>query len=155
MTNAVTQVPAAPAELAIAHFEAEFTFETDCWDVNDAMTKGNPGFVLVDVRSHAAYARGHVPGAVSIPHGKLIESRLAEYHATLCSSSTAPVRIAMARRAARYDSRSSVVPSSSWSVVLLAGWTRDLSSTQRGCGLAARSGYRSMPSSCISDPQSP
>ena len=84
MTNAVTQVPAAPATLAIAHFEAEFTFETDCWDVNDAMSKGNPGFVLVDVRSHAAYARGHLPGAVSIPHGKLIESRLAEYaHDTL------------------------------------------------------------------------
>jgi rhodanese-related sulfurtransferase len=79
MSNAVTQVSAAPPELAIAHFEAEFTFETDCWDVNDAMAKGNAGFVLVDVRSHAAYARGHVPGAVSIPHGKLIESRLAEY----------------------------------------------------------------------------
>ena len=79
MSNAVIQVPAAPAELAIAHFEAEFTFETDCWDVNDAMSNGNPGFVLVDVRSHAAYAHGHVPGAVSIPHGKLIASRLAEY----------------------------------------------------------------------------
>jgi len=79
MTNAVTQVPAAPAELAVAHFEAEFTFETDCWDVNDAMSKGAPGFVLVDVRSHAAYARGHVPGAANIPHGKLIESRLSAY----------------------------------------------------------------------------
>jgi rhodanese-related sulfurtransferase len=81
MSNAVTQVPAAPSALAIAHFEAEFTFETDCWDVNDAMRNGNPGFVLVDVRSHEAFARGHVPGAVSIPHGKLISSRLAEYPA--------------------------------------------------------------------------
>lgn len=81
MSNAVTQVPAAPAALAIAHFEAEFTFETDCWDVNDAMKHGTPGFVLVDVRSHEAFARGHVPGAVSIPHGKLIASRLAEYPA--------------------------------------------------------------------------
>jgi rhodanese-related sulfurtransferase len=79
MSNAVTQVPAAPSALAVAHFEAEFTFEADCWDVNDAMKSGNPGFVLVDVRSHELYARGHVPGAVSIPHGKLIASRLAEY----------------------------------------------------------------------------
>ena len=81
MSNAVTQVPAAPAALAIAHFEAEFTFETDCWDVNDAMKGGASGFVLVDVRSHEAFARGHVPGAISIPHGKLIASRLAEYSA--------------------------------------------------------------------------
>jgi len=81
MSNAVTQVPAAPAALAVAHFEAEFTFETDCWDVNDAMKGGAPGFVLVDVRSHEAFARGHVPGAISIPHGKLIASRLAEYSA--------------------------------------------------------------------------
>jgi rhodanese-related sulfurtransferase len=79
MTNAVTQVPAAPSAAAVAHFEAEFTFEADCWDVNDAMQSAAPGFVLVDVRSHAAYARGHVPGAISIPHTKLIESKLAEF----------------------------------------------------------------------------
>lgn len=79
MPNAVTQVPAAASADAVAHFEAEFTFETDCWDVNDAMRSGSPDFVLVDVRSHEAFARGHVPGAISIPHGKLIASRLAEY----------------------------------------------------------------------------
>jgi rhodanese-related sulfurtransferase len=79
MMNAVTQVPAAPSAAAIAHFEAEFTFETDCWDVNDATRSGATGFVLIDVRSHAAYAQGHVPGALSIPHPKLIESKLAEF----------------------------------------------------------------------------
>lgn len=79
MTNAVTQVPAAPAELAVAHFEADFTFATDCWDVHEAMTSTAPGFVLVDVRGPALFARGHVAGAINIPHGKLIESRLAEY----------------------------------------------------------------------------
>lgn len=81
MPNDVTQVPAAPSNLAIAHFEAEFTFETDCSDVSAAMRSGAPGFVLVDVRSHELYARGHVPGAISIPHRKLIASRLAEYPA--------------------------------------------------------------------------
>jgi rhodanese-related sulfurtransferase len=79
MTNAVTQVPAAGSAAAIAHFEAEFTFETDCWDVHDAMQSAAAGFVLVDVRSHAAYARGHLPGAISIPHTKLIESKLTEF----------------------------------------------------------------------------
>lgn len=81
MPNAVTQVPAASSEEAAAHFAAEFTFEADCWDVHEAMTSGAPGFVLVDVRSHDLYARGHVPGAISIPHGKLIASRLTEYAA--------------------------------------------------------------------------
>jgi rhodanese-related sulfurtransferase len=81
MTNNVTQVPAAPAHLAQAHFEAEFTFETDCWDVHDALASGNPGFVLLDVRGPALFARGHVPGAINLPHAKIIESKMAVYPA--------------------------------------------------------------------------
>jgi len=76
MTNAVTQVPAAAPDEALAHFEREFTFETDCWDVQAAMATGAPGFVLIDVRSHELFARGHVPGALNIPHGKIIASRM-------------------------------------------------------------------------------
>jgi rhodanese-related sulfurtransferase len=79
MSNAVTQVPAAPSASAVAHFEAEFSFETDCWDVNDAMQSAEPGFVLADVRGPQAYANGHVPGAINIPHGKLIESKLEHF----------------------------------------------------------------------------
>lgn len=81
MTNAVTAVPAAPAATAIAHFEAEFAFETDCWDTHAAMTSGNPGFVLLDVRSPALFAAGHVPGAINLPHGKIIESKLTDWPA--------------------------------------------------------------------------
>ncbi len=81
MSNAVTQVPAAASHLAIAHFEAEFTFEADCWDVHEAMKSGAPGFVLLDVRSHASYAKGHASGAISLPHSKIIASRMAEYPA--------------------------------------------------------------------------
>ena len=79
MPNAVTRIPAAPAAQALQHFEAEFSFETDCWDTRDALQQATPGFVLVDARSTAHYERGHVPGAVNIPHGKIIESRLATY----------------------------------------------------------------------------
>jgi rhodanese-related sulfurtransferase len=79
MSNAVTQTPAAPPAQALHHFEAAFAFETDCWDTHDALRQGNPGFVLIDARSPAHYARGHVPGAVNIPHGKIIASRLATY----------------------------------------------------------------------------
>lgn len=81
MSNAVTQIPAAPSAQALQHFEAGFAFETDCWDTHDALQQGEPGFVLVDARGPAHYRRGHVPGAVNIPHGKIIESRLATYPA--------------------------------------------------------------------------
>ncbi len=78
MSSAVTLVPAAPSDLAEAHFAAEFSFETDCWDVHEATQQG-ADFVLVDVRSPAMFAQGHVPGAINIPHGKLIESKLANW----------------------------------------------------------------------------
>lgn len=78
MSSAVTLVPAAPSDLAEAHFAAEFSFETDCWDVHEATQQG-ADFVLVDVRSPAMFAQGHVPGAINIPHGKLIESKLTSW----------------------------------------------------------------------------
>ena len=78
MTSAVTAVAAAPSADARAHFAASFTFETDCWDVHDAITKG-ADFVLLDVRSPALYAAGHVPGAISLPHGKITANRMSAW----------------------------------------------------------------------------
>lgn len=75
MTTAVSQIPAAPSEEALSHFEQALRFETDCWDVHDGMSKG-ADFVLIDVRSPGLYASGHVPGAINIPHGKIIESTM-------------------------------------------------------------------------------
>jgi rhodanese-related sulfurtransferase len=81
MSNAVTAIPAAASELARSRFEDSFRYETDCWDVHEALASGAPGFVLVDVRSPALYAAGHVPGAINIPHRKLIAPRLSAYPA--------------------------------------------------------------------------
>ncbi len=81
MPSAVTAVPAADSAAALSHFESALSFETDCWDVHDTLSRGQADFVLVDVRSPELYARGHVPGAVNIPHGKLVESKLAHYPA--------------------------------------------------------------------------
>ena len=83
MTNAVTQTPAAAPAAALSRFEAQFAFETDCWDVHEAMISGQPGFVLLDVRSPALFAKGHAPGAVNLPHAKIIESKLAGYPANM------------------------------------------------------------------------
>ncbi len=78
MPSEVTAVPAAPSSVAEAHFAAEFTFETDCWDVHEGLEVG-ADFVLLDVRSPAMYAKGHVPGAINIPHGKIVQSKLAQW----------------------------------------------------------------------------
>lgn len=79
MRNAVTEVPAAPADAAIRHFEQEFTFETDCWDTHEALESGDPGFVLIDVRAPSLFEKGHVPGAINLPHGKIVASKLTAY----------------------------------------------------------------------------
>ncbi|HEX7911447.1 MAG TPA: rhodanese-like domain-containing protein [Paraburkholderia sp.] len=79
MPNAVTLVPAAPSEIAIQHFESELMFETDCWDTHDAMRSPEPGFILLDVRSPAMFAKGHVPGAINLPRGKIVASRMSTY----------------------------------------------------------------------------
>lgn len=79
MPSNVTRVPAASAAEALAHFSRRFGFETDCWDVHDALSRGVGDFALLDVRSPSLYAAGHVPGAVSLPHGKITARRMAEW----------------------------------------------------------------------------
>ncbi len=75
----VTDIPAASSERALAHFEALLQFETDCSDVNAALSAGHPDFVVLDVRSPELFSVGHVPGAVSLPHGRITERNLADY----------------------------------------------------------------------------
>lgn len=84
MTTAspVTAVRAAAPVAAVAHFGSLLAFETDCWDVHasfKAAAPGSPDFVLLDVRSPELFKQGHVPGAVSLPHGKIVEAKLTEY----------------------------------------------------------------------------
>jgi rhodanese-related sulfurtransferase len=81
MMSIVTAVPAAPNEAALAHFEGEFAFETDCWDVHSVMGTPEQDFVLLDVRGTEKFRAGHVPGAVDLTHGKIIASKLADYPA--------------------------------------------------------------------------
>jgi len=80
MPTAVSLTPAAPSAEAEAHFAAEFGFETDCWDVHESLQQG-ADFVLLDVRSPALYARGHIPGAINLPHGKIVASMLERWPA--------------------------------------------------------------------------
>jgi rhodanese-related sulfurtransferase len=84
MPDRVTEVPAvSPAEMQ-AHVMRRFAIETDCDDVStalrDAAARGEtPRFAVLDVRGRAAYAAGHVPGAVSLPHRDITAERLAAW----------------------------------------------------------------------------
>lgn len=78
MATAVTLIPAAPSDAALAHFAAQFAYETDCWDVHDALSTG-PDFILLDVRSPEMVAKGHIDGAINLPHRKIIGSKLKDF----------------------------------------------------------------------------
>ncbi len=75
----VSAVAAAASNAALSYFEDQFRYETDCWDVHDALTHGPHDFVLLDVRGTEKYQAGHVPGALDLAHGKIIGSRMAGY----------------------------------------------------------------------------
>ena len=69
--SAITAVPAAPPAEAARHFAARLAFETDAADVGAAVAAGAVDAVIVDVRSAEAFAAGHVPGAVHLPHARI------------------------------------------------------------------------------------
>lgn len=81
MPDPVTEFPpVAPPEMR-AHLARRLALETDCADVFAALGNAgaNPGFVVLDMRGRAAYAAGHVPGAVSLPHRDITAERLAAW----------------------------------------------------------------------------
>ena len=51
----------------IQHYEDKLKYETDSWDLNEAMQNGEQ-VVVIDARSPEAFAEGHIPGAISFPH---------------------------------------------------------------------------------------
>jgi rhodanese-related sulfurtransferase len=80
--NPVTAVAAAHSADALVHFQALLGYETDCWDVHEALGRPEPGFVLLDVRSPEAFAAGHVPRAVNLPRRKITERTVSGYDMT-------------------------------------------------------------------------
>ncbi|MFJ4715241.1 rhodanese-like domain-containing protein [Streptomyces sp. NPDC088785] len=65
----VLRVAPAPPAAAAAYFRASLAFHADVSDVAAALAAypADPGFVVVDSRSTAAWDQGHVPGAVHLP----------------------------------------------------------------------------------------
>ncbi len=73
----VSEVPAAPPEVARAHFEGKLAVETDPSDVHFDLTHGIEGLVVVDARGADAFADRHIPGAVSLPYRSLTPETVA------------------------------------------------------------------------------
>jgi rhodanese-related sulfurtransferase len=65
----LTVAPMTPD--AVTFFAARLAFQTDVADVHAAFASGDPGFVLVDSRSAAAWAQGRIPGAVHLPTAEI------------------------------------------------------------------------------------
>jgi len=58
--------PTSAQDRLVRHFASKLTFETDPSDVHADMVTGRR-FVLVDVRSDAAWSQGRIRGAVHLP----------------------------------------------------------------------------------------
>ena len=71
MSGSLVRVAVADPSEAAGHFARRLQFETDCADVHTDLERRATGIVVVDARSVTAFASGHVPGAVSLPHAMI------------------------------------------------------------------------------------
>ncbi|HEV2119796.1 MAG TPA: rhodanese-like domain-containing protein [Candidatus Bathyarchaeia archaeon] len=64
----VLATPPADTGVAHNHFLSKLSFETDPSDVYHDIINKVSGIIVVDARTPETYARGHVPGAINLPH---------------------------------------------------------------------------------------
>ena len=79
MSSSVSRPAPADSQKALQHFQSLLEFETDCWDVHHAISNDRRDFVLLDVRGEELFKKGHIDGAVSLPHARINEERLKAY----------------------------------------------------------------------------
>jgi rhodanese-related sulfurtransferase len=78
--SGVTTIPAANTPTAVAHFSGLLSLETDCRDVNEAMTTGRRDFVLLQTSASAdSFANEHIDGAIHLPHAQINEQTLSAW----------------------------------------------------------------------------
>lgn len=54
----------------LQHFSDKLAFETDSWDLHEALAS-DENITVVDTRSREAYQQEHIPGAINIPHREM------------------------------------------------------------------------------------
>jgi rhodanese-related sulfurtransferase len=70
----VLDIPVADAKTGQNHFQSRLAFETDPSDVYTDLMNKFSGILVIDARTPEAYAKGHVPGAINLPHRKIDSS---------------------------------------------------------------------------------
>lgn len=60
----------------IAFYQEKLAYETDSWDLYQALQAGE-NIIVVDGRSAEAYQQEHIPGAVNLPHRTISQEHLA------------------------------------------------------------------------------
>jgi rhodanese-related sulfurtransferase len=60
---------------AVEHYRNKLAHETDAWDLREMQREG-VDVVVIDTRSASAFAREHIPGAISLPHREMNEGAL-------------------------------------------------------------------------------
>lgn len=78
----VNQIPPAPSAVALAHFTALLSLETDCWDVHESLKNPVRDFVLFQVTGgQEGFDEAHIDGASYLHHADMNEQTLAAYPA--------------------------------------------------------------------------
>ena len=54
-------------------YQAKLNYETDSWDLYEALNNGEP-IVVIDARSPEAYELEHIPTSINIPHRLMSEA---------------------------------------------------------------------------------
>jgi len=67
-TSLILEYPVAPRAEALRHFEEKLALTCDPADLAEDLANGVDGFIVIDARKPEAFAQGHIPGAVNIPH---------------------------------------------------------------------------------------
>jgi rhodanese-related sulfurtransferase len=59
-----------PGEVA-AVMAGKLRFHTDSWDLSVDLRAERAEIIVVDARTRSAYAAGHIPGAINLPHREM------------------------------------------------------------------------------------
>ncbi len=65
----------------LQHYEHKLAYEIDAWDLHVALAAGE-NVTVVDARSAEAFALGHIPGAISLPHREMSQASTAHIDRT-------------------------------------------------------------------------
>lgn len=60
----------------LRHYADKLAYEIDAWDLKVALDRGE-NVIVIDARSPEAFAAGHIPGALSLPHRSMSEATTA------------------------------------------------------------------------------